>query len=408
MLVIGAAGCFVFFAITLSVNFSMQARRQRDVLASNDPDRIPRVFKRKLDKKGVPPDKRVEEYRKMTSGGMTGLQHQHPFIGALVGSFIITVILGVLNILVILVRARLSEESVTKPRAKEQNGQLPLDLDSPMVTKPRAKGHSKWPPDTGYLSPPANRPSRPHDVKPASTNILIFAVNEKGFLFKGNTDWRDSEQLLVYPGSQIAYFCKSPSAFTLEDFNGDPCTIKYGMTVRVDEYGVFVFVRSGEIPKEFLTVNDRPPTISLEQPAGNIFVTPDAVVPLRVLVKDDIAIHTIQLRYAPSDRAKQNDQSQRAIELYSGPDKAPKTNIGDLHATAEPADTRLIEYRWDLARLESLEPGMSIELLVVQATTRSKRRKVRLVSCWSSPPPNWRTALPNGRRTYLGNSPKCW
>ena len=106
MLVMGAAGCFVLFAVVLSIRFAMEARRRRDVLASNDPDKIPRAFKRKFGKKDITREKHVEEYRRMTSGGMAGLPYQHPFVAALIGSFMITVGLLVMNILMRAIQAR--------------------------------------------------------------------------------------------------------------------------------------------------------------------------------------------------------------------------------------------------------------------------------------------------------------
>jgi len=109
---------------------------------------------------------------------------------------------------------------------------------------------------------------------------------------------------------------------------------------------------------EIRAIPDRPPAISLQEPSGNAFVTVDAVVPIRILVKDDLAIHTVHLRYVLSD------QGEEEIELYRGADDVAEVEIGGLQGAAERGDSRLLEYGWDLSRLEGLVPGAVIELHV--------------------------------------------
>ncbi|MFH1268474.1 MAG: DUF4175 family protein, partial [Planctomycetota bacterium] len=70
---------------------------------------------------------------------------------------------------------------------------------------------------------------------------------------------------------------------------------------------------------EVRAVPDAPPTVSIEQPSGNVFVTPQAVVPLRVAAKDDLAIHRMELVFSRSDRPEEDDLFVKRFPVYEGP-----------------------------------------------------------------------------------------
>lgn len=105
-------------------------------------------------------------------------------------------------------------------------------------------------------------------------------------------------------------------------------------------------------------VTDAPPSLSLEQPADNLFVTEEAVVPLRLLVKDDLAIHTIDVVYSRSDRTEEGEFERR---LYEGPPTATPNPQGSLTAS-EIGESRVIEHAWNLADLQ-LAPGTQLSVL---------------------------------------------
>jgi hypothetical protein len=67
-------------------------------------------------------------------------------------------------------------------------------------------------------------------------------------------------------------------------------------------------------------VPDTPPTVLLEQPAANTFVTADAAVPLAGLVKDDLAIRAIAVRFTRSDSA--DTEKRETAPIYRGPNVA--------------------------------------------------------------------------------------
>ena len=62
---------------------------------------------------------------------------------------------------------------------------------------------------------------------------------------------------------------------------------------------------------EIHAVPDSPPTVSIEQPTANLFVTPRAVVPLRVVAKDDLAVRNIALVFRRAESEPENSPLRR-------------------------------------------------------------------------------------------------
>jgi len=109
-----------------------------------------------------------------------------------------------------------------------------------------------------------------------------------------------------------------------------------------------------DVGYDIRAVADLPPTLTIDDPAANIFVTPDAVVPLVVTAKDDLALREVSLVYLRSDQSDAGDQS---TSLYAGPEQAPPRPAA---TGVEAGETRRIEdYRWELAPL-ALQPGVQI------------------------------------------------
>lgn len=154
---------------------------------------------------------------------------------------------------------------------------------------------------------------------------------------------------------------------------------------------------------EIRAIADLPPTVLLERPDANVYVTPNAEIPLRVVVKDDLAIQQVDLRWqieaaanpgentartekpAPGDKLATAEQS---APLFTGPaltpapapaeaeDEAPQADAGQKSAT--------IEHRWDLAPLK-LQPGAQLSMLAsaadyVPQTGQSQPRRVLVIS----------------------------
>ncbi|HZZ72090.1 MAG TPA: hypothetical protein VFE24_07535 [Pirellulales bacterium] len=113
---------------------------------------------------------------------------------------------------------------------------------------------------------------------------------------------------------------------------------------------------------ELRAIPDLPPTVILEQPAANLFVTAEADVPLRVLAKDDLAIRSIGLKFSRSDHSEQKDFD---LPLFAGPEALPRPADG-APASAEPGEARTIEQVWKLGPLK-LPPGTQVLFHAVAA-----------------------------------------
>jgi hypothetical protein len=107
---------------------------------------------------------------------------------------------------------------------------------------------------------------------------------------------------------------------------------------------------------ELQVLADSPPAISWETPADQTFVTTRARVPIRALIKDDLAVRRVELRYL---RPGSSDAGEQVVVLYQGPDKAqPAGGMTD-------GDSRSISGHWDLGQLAGLVPG---DVLAVRIT----------------------------------------
>ena len=68
-------------------------------------------------------------------------------------------------------------------------------------------------------------------------------------------------------------------------------------------------------------IADQAPTLVVEQPVGNLFVTPQGEVRLKITANDDLAIHDMALHFSRSDRT---DAEDFAVPLVEGPAEPPK------------------------------------------------------------------------------------
>jgi hypothetical protein len=111
---------------------------------------------------------------------------------------------------------------------------------------------------------------------------------------------------------------------------------------------------AGQEPRwEILALPDAPPTVTIEKPTATVFVTPEAVVPLRVAVKDDLAVHSVALEFERSDDSQ---QKPAVVTLDEGP-PGPEPAAG--LAAAESGSGRVVEHDWQLASL-ALAPGTQL------------------------------------------------
>ncbi len=103
-------------------------------------------------------------------------------------------------------------------------------------------------------------------------------------------------------------------------------------------------------------IPDLEPTVTIEKPGTNVYITPQGEVSLAVAVKDDLAIHNIELHFSRSDRT---DVEDFAVSLYQGPERAPRQTETGLLLGGKLGESRVVEHRWLLSELK-LEPGVQL------------------------------------------------
>ncbi|MBS0210985.1 MAG: hypothetical protein JSS27_18735 [Planctomycetes bacterium] len=133
-----------------------------------------------------------------------------------------------------------------------------------------------------------------------------------------------------------------------------------------------------DVRYEVVATTDRPPTVTLELPTADVYVTPEAEVPVRVSAKDDLALKTMRLLWQRSEDAK---GAPTELSLFTGPDQLP---AGDFAATAAAGHSASVDHRWGLSEWK-LKPGVSLTIRASAidyhgAEAQSPTRRVIIVS----------------------------
>ncbi|MEX2357346.1 MAG: hypothetical protein WEE51_03390, partial [Pirellulaceae bacterium] len=100
-------------------------------------------------------------------------------------------------------------------------------------------------------------------------------------------------------------------------------------------------------------IEDRPPTVEWLQPQANLSLTPQAILPLSVRVRDDLALGRVDLR-VEVDGEEQPLHSQTLWEDDDPREMRPPPQSLSSGGRIE----REVEHELSLAELEGLEPGM--------------------------------------------------
>lgn len=127
---------------------------------------------------------------------------------------------------------------------------------------------------------------------------------------------------------------------------------------------------SGVVAQGILHVDqDSPPTVAWQMPADDPYVLPSAVLPVEVVVQDDVAIRSVDLTYERNDKSENErvaHPKEPPISLYLGPPK-PQPAASGSHSPS--GERRVISYSWQLASL-NLVPG---SILTVSAEASDYR-----------------------------------
>ena len=134
-------------------------------------------------------------------------------------------------------------------------------------------------------------------------------------------------------------------------------------------------------PYGIRVVNDEKPSVIIERDLDRFTYTPQARVPLKMLVQDDLRLHWVQLRYRIVDQFIEGDP----IDLFRDNEAALTTNRIFSDHFAHAPDQREIDAVWDLATIRELKPETKVTLYVVAADYKPQQYQtehiqLRLVS----------------------------
>ena len=104
---------------------------------------------------------------------------------------------------------------------------------------------------------------------------------------------------------------------------------------------------------EIRAVTDQPPSVNVEQPGANLFVTPSAIVPLKIVAKDDLAIKGVSLHFSRSGTTETADS---VVPLFAGPERVTMAEVGLAGGGGE---TRVVQQPWEIGPLD-LKPGSQV------------------------------------------------
>lgn len=149
-----------------------------------------------------------------------------------------------------------------------------------------------------------------------------------------------------------------------------------------DEAGL---VGGRETRYQVRAIRDLPPTVALDDPPGNVYLTPQATLPLVLTAKDDLGLAEVRLTWTRASDPGGDEASRELFHRSEPPLPSPELAgrpLGDRLAAAQ--ESRRIEDRWELAGL-SLAAGEELTFQVVArdfqpAEGRCPPRRVFIVS----------------------------
>ncbi len=164
----------------------------------------------------------------------------------------------------------------------------------------------------------------------------------------------------------------------------------YGMSLAIDAEQPFEIDKTGQYWFELedheglvggrderwdiRAIPDLEPTVTIEEPGTNVYVTPEGEVSLKIAVKDDLAIRDIALHFSRSDRT---DVGDFVVPLSRGAAAPPRHTTGGLLIGGKLGESRVVEHRWRLAALE-LKPGGQVTFWATASDYRPQTGKSTL------------------------------
>ncbi len=130
---------------------------------------------------------------------------------------------------------------------------------------------------------------------------------------------------------------------------------------------------------EIRVVPDEAPSVTIDQPTADIFVTPQADVPIHATVRDDLAIQRIDLEF---NRSSQPDTAEAKVPLFAGPARVQPRPRG--LSAGDAGEKKILSHAWKLDAL-ALRPGTQVSFWVSAAdyrpqTAKSQPRRLSVIT----------------------------
>ncbi len=137
-------------------------------------------------------------------------------------------------------------------------------------------------------------------------------------------------------------------------------------------------LRGGAESWQFHVQADAAPTVTFEQPNGDLFVTPSARVDLRIDARDDLGLRQVSLVYSASGATVTAEVSQ---VLYEGP---PRAAVRSDPQSETGGERQTIDRVWDLRDLK-LQPHTQLTVYAAATdyrpqTGRSEPRTITIIT----------------------------
>ncbi len=153
-------------------------------------------------------------------------------------------------------------------------------------------------------------------------------------------------KIVVEPAAEYQALVSADGfGFSLPADAATPWVVKQSGSYRVMLEDTEGFASRQDVRYDLRAIEDRAPSIAIEEPAADSFVTAEAIVPLKLLAKDDLALQSVTIHWTRSD---QSDQPEQTLAVFTG----PKLIAGSIQApSVVSGESRTIEHRLELSAL---------------------------------------------------------
>jgi len=234
--------------------------------------------------------------------------------------------------------------------------------------------------------------------------LVEFSLLVKPPSYSGWPEERLERVARVLAGSQLLVSGKTDKPVTYVGLKSDDKAIAArkaelsadgrSFTIAAGEVDPWIADRSGSYTFELLddsgiaggaesridlqVVADTPPVIAWETPADQTFITPRAIIPVAALVKDDLAVDRVVLKFLQPGAT---DENERRLELFTSASPPGTAKASKSASRRGDGQSVTIDASWDVAAL-GLQPGnvLSVRLEASDFKPQTMTTPVRRIS----------------------------